>query len=88
MFSLKNYNAVIKRLDILADVFEVNKKGKYILWFDNQYSRSIPPDKYYETESFNNIDLYKKIKHTNTWEKVELPFDELAAEIDKVKDNS
>ncbi len=69
---LKNYKAKILRLDILADVFEVDYKNKYICWYDNQYSRTIPPEKEYEVADFDEIELYKKFRDTNIWEQVKL----------------
>lgn len=41
----------------IADVISIDFQNIFITWFDGQYSRSIPPSKLYEIESFDNIKL-------------------------------
>ena len=66
----RNYIAYLKRLKILVDVFDIDWKNRYITWWDCQFSRSTPPDKLYEAESFDDIILYKRNNiNRNIWEK-------------------
>lgn len=41
----------------MVDVARIDFIDRYITWDDNQYDRCIPPNKCYETESFEEIDL-------------------------------
>jgi uncharacterized phage protein (TIGR01671 family) len=53
--------------DIMVDVTNVDFDDKYIMWFDNQYDRSLPPNKLYDTDSLENATLmqYTGLKDKN-----------------------
>jgi len=41
----------------MVDVVSIDFANKYIMWDDNQYDRCLPPNKLFETESFDSIKL-------------------------------
>ena len=49
--------AYIKDKRIVVDVLTINFEAGYLTWWDGQYDRCNPPDKLYEMETFDNVEL-------------------------------
>lgn len=50
------------RNELMVNVISIDFNNEFITWDDNQYDRCVPPNKYYEIETFNDIVL---MQYTN-----------------------
>lgn len=64
----EEYRVYVKSVRYIFDVIKINFEDGYLLYFDDQYSRSIPSEKLYEIAYFNNIILMRNIGYSNIFE--------------------
>ena len=65
-FRLFKFRAWV-RDELMVNVVSIDFNNEFITWDDNQYDRCVPPNKYYEIETFDDIVLmqYTELKDRN-----------------------